>query len=45
LRPFEGRSVIDAKGKAHPLETYPSALYRLSHSKDAVFHEIYRLIL
>ena len=45
LRPFEGRSVIDANGKAHPLETDPNALYRLAHAGSDVFHEIYRLIL
>jgi hypothetical protein len=45
LRPFEGRSVIDAKGKAHPLETDPNGLYRLAHAEGEVFHEVYRLIL
>lgn len=45
LRPFEGRDVLDAKGKAHRLETNPNALYRLSHAGSEVFHEIYRLIL
>lgn len=43
LRPFEGQSVIDAKGKAHPLETEPNALYRLAHAGGEVFHEVYRL--
>lgn len=45
LDPFEGRSVIDAKGEAHPLETNPNILHRLAHAGEAVFHEIYRLIL
>lgn len=45
LRPFVGQSVIDAKGKARPLETDPNALYRLSHAGGEVFHEVYRLIL
>lgn len=45
LRPFDGQSVIDAKGKAHSLETDPNALYRLAHAGSEVFHEIYRLIL
>ena len=45
LRPFEGRSVIDAKGKSHLLETNPNALYRLAAAGSEVFHEIYRLIL
>lgn len=44
LRPFEGQSVIDAKGNAHPLETDPNALYRLAATGSEVFHEIYRLI-
>lgn len=43
LRPFEGQSVIDAGGQAHPLETNPTALYRLSAAGGEVFHEIYRL--
>ncbi len=44
LRPFDGQSVIDAKGKAHPLETNPNTLHRLAASGTEVFHEIYRLI-
>ncbi len=45
LRPFEGQSVIDAKGAAHLLETDPNALYRLAHAGSEVFHEVYRLNL
>ena len=45
LTEFEGQSVIDAKGKAHPLETDPNTLHRLASAGDAVFHEIYRLII
>ena len=45
LDPFDGRSVIDAKGKAHPLETGPNVLRRLASAGESVFHEIYRLIL
>lgn len=45
LRPFKGQSVIDATGQSHPLETDPSALYRLSAVGGEVFHEIYRLNL
>lgn len=44
LEPFEGRSVIDAKGKAHPLETDPNTLHRIANEDDAPFHEIYRLV-
>lgn len=45
LDPFEGRAVIDAKGRSHLLETNPNALHRLAHAGDEVFHEIYRLVL
>lgn len=45
LTEFEGQSVIDAKGKAHPLETDPNALHRLAGAGDSVFHEIYRLLV
>lgn len=45
LRPFEGQSVIDAAGQAHPLEVDPNALYRLAHAGSEVFHEVYRLNL
>lgn len=45
LTEFVGQSVIDAKGKAHPLETDPNALHRLAAAGDAVFHEIYRLLI
>lgn len=44
LSPFEGQSVIDAAGKAHPLETDPNTLFRLAASGGEVFHEIYQLI-
>ena len=45
LRPFEGQSVIDAKGNSHLLETDPTVLYRLAAAGSEVFHEIYRLII
>jgi len=45
LAPFAGRSVIDARGAAHLLETRPNMLRRLAHAGDDLFHEIYRLIL
>lgn len=45
LEPFEGLSVIDAKGKSHPLETDPNVLFRLAAAGSEVFHEIYRLII
>lgn len=45
LAKFSGQSVIDAKGKAHPLESNPNMLHRLAAAGDEQFHEIYRLIL
>jgi len=45
LTPFHGLSVIDAKGKSHPLETDPNALYRLAAAGSEVFHDVYRLIV
>lgn len=44
LDEFEGQSVIDTKGKAYPLETDPTAIYRLAAQGGDVFHEIYKLI-
>ena len=43
LRPFDGATVIDLKGRAHPLETDPNVLHRIASADDGVFHEIYRL--
>ena len=45
LEPFEGRSVIDVNGKAHPLETDPNELHRIAAQGEGQFHEIYRLVL
>ncbi len=44
LLPFEGLSVIDARGKPHPLETDPNVLHRLASAGSEVFHDVYRLI-
>lgn len=43
LAPFAGRSVTDARGVFHPLETRPNTLRRLAHAGDEQFPEIYRL--
>ena len=43
LAPFVARSVIDARGVSHPLETRPNILRRLAHAEDEQFPEIYRL--
>ena len=45
LLPFEGVSVIDARGKSHPLETDPNVLHRLASAGSEVFHDVYRLIV
>lgn len=45
LTPFEGLSVIDARGKSHPLETDPNVLHRLFGAGGEVFHDVYRLTL
>ena len=45
LLPFDDRAVIDAKGKAHPLDTDPNELYRLDAQGEGQVHEIYRLDL
>jgi hypothetical protein len=45
LLPFEGVAIIDAKGRAHPLETDPNTLHRLAAAGSELFHEIYRLII
>lgn len=44
LRPFDGRSVIDSKGEAHPLETDPNTLHRIAASGEPAFPEIYRIV-
>lgn len=44
LRPFEGLSVIDVKGDAHPLETDPNTIHRIMASDEPDFLEIYRIV-
>lgn len=44
LEPFVGRSVTDAAGKTHVLETDPNSLYRLATAGGEGFEDIYRLI-
>ena len=44
LTEFEGLSLIDAKGKAHPLETDPNTLHRLAATGSEIFYEIYRIV-
>lgn len=44
LEPFKGRSVKDAAGNSHPLETDPNSLYRLAAAGSEGFEQVYRLI-
>jgi hypothetical protein len=44
LESFIGRSVRDATGKSHPLETEPNSLYRLAAAGSEGFEQVYRLI-
>lgn len=44
LLPFTGRTVIDAKGISHPLETDPNRLHRIAAQGSEIFHEVYRLV-
>jgi hypothetical protein len=43
LQPFIKESVTDAKGKKHPFETNPNALYRIAAGTDT-FEQIYRIV-
>jgi hypothetical protein len=45
LREFEGASVTDISGKAHPFETRPNVLYRLASAHDQSFEHIYRIVI
>jgi hypothetical protein len=42
LKPYVGRSVIDVRGVAHPLETDPDAIYEAATAGGLSFEEIYR---
>lgn len=44
LQAFKGRSVKDVRGKTHPFETDPNALYRLAAKDEPAFHEIYQIV-
>lgn len=45
LKMFAGKSVTDIKGKTHPLETDPNALYRLDATGSGSFEDIYRIVV
>ncbi|MBU6418254.1 MAG: hypothetical protein KGQ79_00825 [Proteobacteria bacterium] len=42
---FDGQSVTDIKGKSHPFETDPNALYRLSETGSDSFEDVYRIVV
>ena len=42
LEPYIGQGVTDARGKFHPFETDPEALYELRAQGRPQFHQIYR---
>jgi len=45
LQPFAGQVVIDIKGKSHPFETNPNALYRLASAGGETFEQVYRIVI
>jgi hypothetical protein len=45
LQPFVGQSITDTAGKAHPFETNPNTLYRLTTAGEGTFEQVYRLVL
>jgi hypothetical protein len=42
---FEGLGVTDVRGAFHPLETDPNTLYRLAHTGDETFEQVYRIVV
>ncbi len=42
---FKGNSVTDVRGAKHPFETNPNTLYRLAHTGDETFEQVYRVIV
>ncbi|RYD84662.1 MAG: hypothetical protein EOP84_04885 [Verrucomicrobiaceae bacterium] len=44
IAPFDGDGVRDLKGKLHPFETDPNALYRFAMKDEPQFHEIYQIV-
>jgi hypothetical protein len=45
VAPFVGQSVTDTAGKAHPFETNPNTLYRLTAAGEGTFEQVYRLVV
>ena len=44
LQPFEGVGVTDLKGRFHPFETDPDALYELDAAGELSFPELYKIV-
>jgi hypothetical protein len=42
---FEGRDIADVRGVAHQFETDLNTLYRLAHTGDETFEQVYRIVL
>jgi hypothetical protein len=42
---FEGLEATDVRGVSHPFETDPNTLYRLAHTGDETFEQIYRIVM
>jgi len=45
LMPFAGQSATDVRGKTHPFEVNPNALYRLASAGGDSFEQVYRIIV
>lgn len=44
LAAFQGQSITDVKGRKHPFETDPNALFRFAAKDEPAFHEIYQIV-
>lgn len=42
---FEEGWVNDVRGRRHPFETDPNTLYRLAHTGDETFEQVYRIVV
>jgi hypothetical protein len=42
---FERGWVEDIRGRRHPFETDPNTLYRLAHTGDETFEQVYRIVM
>jgi len=44
LKRFRGKTVTDVRGREHPFETDPNALFRFAAKDEPAFHEIYQIV-